>query len=347
MRNCDRNMNKALKFLLILLIVACSAGICSSSASDQINDPAPGDYLLGIFGNANMDDRIDEEDAAYIEGVIASSKSPTLLSDADGDGKVDGCDIDQVRRIISGTEEQLIVIDDANRTVRIDMPVESVVPLVDRDAKILGVLGATDLAVAVSDNIKDSKEYEITLPGLTQLETVGSWTEPDLEKLLQIEPGLLIAYSTSAENINNSIGNRVNVLGFASSTPDTTKDELLKLSYVLNKRENAEEYFNEFHDRYLNIIKDRIANLPDDDRPSVYVESNSGPYKTYNKNSVVQKLVELAGGRHVFSDLEGSGAFATLDAEEIMKRNPDIIIKYAEKNSSGYEVSDSSKMEAL
>jgi iron complex transport system substrate-binding protein len=305
------------------------------------------DYTLKIYGNANMDDRIDEADVAYIEGVIAASNAPTPLSDADCDGKVGASDIEQVLRIINGTEEQLILIDDANRTVRIAMPVKSVVPLVDRDAKILGVLGAQDLAVAVSSNINDSKEYKIILPELSKLSAVGSWTEPDLEKLLQIEPDLLIAYSTYAENINKSIGNRVAVVGFSSSTPETTKDELLKLSYVLNRRERCDGYFSEFHDKYLNIISDRIEGLTSNDRPSVYVESNSGSYKTYNKNSVVEKLVEMAGGRHAFSDLDGSGAFATVDAEEVMKRNPDVIIKYAEKNDSGYETGDPSKMEAL
>jgi iron complex transport system substrate-binding protein len=304
-------------------------------------------YTLNIYGNANLDDRIDEADIAYIEGVITAGNKPTILSDADGDGSVDESDVERVLRIINGTEDQLILIDDANRTVRIDMPVESVVPLVDRDAKILGVLDATDLAVGVSSNIKESKEYQVILPELTELESVGSWTEPDLEELLRIEPDLLIAYSTHAENINESIGDRVAVIGFSSSTPDTTKDELLKLSYLLGRREQADEYVNEFHDKYLNIIKDRIEDLPSEDRPSVYVESNSASYKTYNKNSVVQKLVEIVGGRHAFSDLDGSGAFATLDAEEVMKRNPDVIIKYAEKADSGYEIDDPSKIEAL
>jgi iron complex transport system substrate-binding protein len=305
------------------------------------------DYILEIYGNGNMDGKIDEADVAYIEGVIAASNKPTLLSDANCDGSVNQSDIEQVQKIIKGIEEELILIDDANRTVKIDMPVKSVVPLVDRDAKILGVLGAENMAVAVSSNIQQSKEYQITLPEFSNLPAVGSWTNPDLEKLLQIEPDLLIAYSTHAENINKSIGNRVPVIGFSSSTPDTTKDELLKLSYVLNRRERAEEYFDEFHDKYLNLIKERVENLPSNDRPNVYVESNSGTYMTYNKNSVVQKLVEMAGGRHSFSDLEGSGAFANVDAEEVMKRNPDVIIKYAEKNDSGYEMSDTSKMEAL
>ncbi|MDD1762197.1 MAG: ABC transporter substrate-binding protein [Methanothrix sp.] len=316
--------------------LALSAALVSSS-----------EYTLDIFGNANLDDRIDEADVAYIEGAVKGELQPTYLSDADGDGSVTESDVEQVLKIINGSEEQIILIDDSNRTVKINMPVDSVVPLVDRDAKILGVLKAQDLAVAVSSNIKESKEYRVTLPRLTELEAVGSWTEPDLEKLLEIQPDLLIAYSSSAKAINESIGNRVAVLSFGSSTPETTRDELLKLSYVLNRRENADVYFNEFHDKYLNIIADRISELSEDDRPGVYVEASSQPYKTYNKNSVVQKLVDLAGGRHIFSDLNGSGAFATLDAEEIIKRNPDVIIKYAEKNDSGYEVIDSSKMQAL
>jgi hypothetical protein len=115
-------------------------------------------YVLEIFGNANMDGIIDEMDISYIECVINASNKPTLLSDANGDGIVDERDAEQVEKILKGTEEQIILIDDANRTVKIDMPVKSVVPLVNRDAKILGVLDAQDLAVAVSNNIKDSKE---------------------------------------------------------------------------------------------------------------------------------------------------------------------------------------------
>ncbi|MDQ1313507.1 MAG: iron complex transport system substrate-binding protein, partial [Euryarchaeota archaeon] len=64
------------------------------------------DYTLEIFGNANMDDKIDEADVTHIEAIIASSTSPTPLSDANGDGEVDGSDIDQVQRIINGIMEQ-------------------------------------------------------------------------------------------------------------------------------------------------------------------------------------------------------------------------------------------------
>lgn len=68
-------------YLLCLASIAMLAAISAVLASD---------YTLEIFGNANMDDKIDEADATYIADVIASSISPTPLSDANGDGKVDG-----------------------------------------------------------------------------------------------------------------------------------------------------------------------------------------------------------------------------------------------------------------
>jgi hypothetical protein len=36
------------------------------------------DCTLGIFGNANMDNIIDEKDVAYVEGVIMEQTRPII-----------------------------------------------------------------------------------------------------------------------------------------------------------------------------------------------------------------------------------------------------------------------------
>ena len=38
------------------------------------------DYTLGIYGNANMDDVIDEADIGYLEGIIAGTNEATELA---------------------------------------------------------------------------------------------------------------------------------------------------------------------------------------------------------------------------------------------------------------------------
>lgn len=47
------------------------------------------DYTLGIFGNANMDDTIDEDDISYVEGIIDGTSEETQLADANYDGTID------------------------------------------------------------------------------------------------------------------------------------------------------------------------------------------------------------------------------------------------------------------
>jgi iron complex transport system substrate-binding protein len=68
------------------------------------------DYTLKIFGNANMDDTIDQKDVAYVESVIKGSNPATNLSDANYDGRIDDKDIDQIRNIINGTEKNITIV---------------------------------------------------------------------------------------------------------------------------------------------------------------------------------------------------------------------------------------------
>ena len=123
---------KRLKLFLSLFLV--SAGI-------QAVMPAIAfDYTLEIFGNANMDDTIDEKDVEYVEGVIKGTTAATNLTDANHDGKIDENDISQIEQIIAGEEEELIIIDSSNRTVVVKLPVESIVSLSHTSAEAIKIL---------------------------------------------------------------------------------------------------------------------------------------------------------------------------------------------------------------
>jgi iron complex transport system substrate-binding protein len=47
------------------------------------------DFTLQIFGNANMDDTIDELDIEYVRGIIDGANEPTQFADANYDGVID------------------------------------------------------------------------------------------------------------------------------------------------------------------------------------------------------------------------------------------------------------------
>ena len=85
------------------------------------------DYSLAIFGNANMDDTIDERDIEYVDGVINGTNAATNLSDANYDGRVDEEDIDQIKLIIQGEDKETTIIDSMDRIVTVKKPVERIV----------------------------------------------------------------------------------------------------------------------------------------------------------------------------------------------------------------------------
>lgn len=88
-------MNRVPSSLLVLLILAISSGLCSATAGDQIDDPISSSNPLGIFGNADMNDIIDERDVDYVNSVIDGKSEATKLADANYDGKVDSLDVDR------------------------------------------------------------------------------------------------------------------------------------------------------------------------------------------------------------------------------------------------------------
>ena len=85
--------------MLVQLILSMILALASNSMAD---------YGLGIYGNANQDNIIDEKDIVYINKIINGTFEPTELADANRDGKIDMEDIEQVEDIISGSEVELI-----------------------------------------------------------------------------------------------------------------------------------------------------------------------------------------------------------------------------------------------
>ena len=76
---------------IILISVILLALIPVSDASS---------WTLEIFGNANLDDTIDEADVSYVEGILAGNNNSTDFADANHDGLVDDKDIEQIRSIM-------------------------------------------------------------------------------------------------------------------------------------------------------------------------------------------------------------------------------------------------------
>ena len=158
-------------FMASVMMVSIMPGFASST--------------LSIFGNANLDDTIDEEDIAYVNGIIKGTNAPTNFSDANYDGKVDSLDVVQIEMIISGEENELTFIDSANRTVTLRMPLKSLVA----ESPILEPMRSLALeSEEVVGITQSTKENSIYFPELNERPSIGSVSSPDYEAILKLHP---------------------------------------------------------------------------------------------------------------------------------------------------------------
>ncbi len=300
------------------------------------------DYTLEIFGNANMDETIDENDITYVEGIIKGTNAATNLSDANCDGKVDENDILQIEQIMAGEEEGLIIIDSADRTVTVERPIESIVSLSHTSAEVIKILGAEDRIIGVEKNVADKN---IFFQDLSKLPVVKSGSSPDYEKILELKPDLVIGQQTYASEYAEKLDSRLTVVGLGFYQPGRMSQEIAMLGYLLGRTEEAYEFID-FYESYLETIQQRVSEVPKEDRVRVYLEQNKD-FTASGNGSGASKLCEMAGGINVAVDLVGS--YPVVDPEWVIAEDPDVIVKSVNHGNkyAGYEKDTTEEIEAL
>ncbi len=300
-----------------LAVLACAMLVIMPAVAD--------DYTLDIFGNANMDDTIDEDDVAYVEGIIAGTNDETELADANYNGVIDEDDITQIELIIAGEDEEITIIDSADRVVTVKKPVKSAIPLNTNILETMRSIKATDKIIATESNFIEREA--ILFAEFMDLPKVGSWSSPDIEAIIELKPEILLWYpsytksKTEIMDVLDSSG--ITVIGFDCFNPATYREEVEKLGYIFGK-EGAYEFLK-FYENYIDTIKGRTESLLEEDRPKVYVESSGrGPYYSYGSESGYHEKIWIAGGNNLFGDV--SAGAVEVDPEEVISRDPDLIL---------------------
>jgi iron complex transport system substrate-binding protein len=282
-------------------------------------------------------------DLTYVKLIFFGKKPETELADAKYDGKINPLDFIQIKLIIVGKEKEITIDDSAERIVTVSKPIERVITLGGYDAEVLRLFGAVDKIVGVSSWMPKKYFHTLCIPELSKLPTVGSHTgrgtNLDYEAIFNLNPDLVNGWYYNIAEVDEKLPG-ITVVGFDFFVPETIREEIVKFGYIFDKKDEAKHYIDDFHDKYLNHIKTRTEGLSDKNRPKVYVERHNKAYLTYASASYVQQGIYLAGGKNIFADLPGSQI--NVDPEEVLTRNPDVIIKYGYYDT-GYGIDDISK----
>jgi len=291
------------------------------------------DYPMGIFGNANMDDTIDEEDIVYVEGIIDGTNEVTELADANYDGEIDEDDIAQIELIIDGEEKELTILDDAERIVTLEMPLDrAVLARMGCGDEALIAMGVTDKVVGVSSGLKDYRPYIAKAGGWMDLPSVGYvYTELDYEKIIELNPDIVFMSAQFVDEVDEKIPDTIPVIALTLDVPETQKviSGLKTLGVMFGKESEADEVVN-WIQKYDTIIEERTKDLAPEEQPTFYIETYDD-WVTYGSDAWDGKAAAECGGRNI---IDGIGLFPpgengeyTVDPEWVLEQNPDVIFR--------------------
>ncbi len=300
-----------------------------------------------------MDDTIDEDDIAYVEGIIEGTNEATELADANYDGEIDEDDITQIELIIRGEEQELTFIAPTEvlqpappEIITIEKPVERIVVLMAPSTEVLRSIDAEDKIVGVGTHIKDA---DVLFPELSKLPVIGQWMGPglDYEAILSLDPDLFLAFVKGPAYMDEEKLPGVMIIGMNLRNPEGFTERVRLLGYIVDKEEEASEYIN-WHEGWTDEIRSRTEVLSEDEKPKVFHWSffqPGGDYRTIHETGRIHQMGDIAGGRDMAEGLLGT--WPIVDAEWVVTQNPEIIVaQYSSYISSGYGTDASGEMAA-
>lgn len=225
-----------------------------------------------------------------------------------------------------GTEEapstdpapQVVVEDQAGRTVHLQRPPTRVISLVPAATGIMLALEEADRLVARTD-------YD-DQPELESLPSVGGGLHPSLEGLISLEPDLVIRFEGDQDRATPETLDRVGIVHLAVR-PDRIDDirDMVRLLASAVDRSDAGRALVQRLDRELDDVRDRIRDQP---RPEVVFLLGGDPPWVVGPETFLHELLEIAGGENAMADL-GRPLYAPVSIEEIVQREVDVILVMA------------------
>ncbi len=213
--------------------------------------------------------------------------------------------------------------------ITIDEEPEKIVSMGPNMTEILYAIGAGDKLVGRTDYC----DYPAQV---SEVESVGSISDADIEKILSLEPDLVLASTHFSDDAIKQLEDAgVPVLYLYSEEDMNGVYDMIELvGEAVNCEAAASETVDEMKAK-LDYVSDRLANA--DENPTVYYVVGYGEYGDYTAggDTFVNGILTAAGGDNIASDVEG-WSYST---ETLLEKDPQYVILNA-YNEEGFSTTE-------
>lgn len=215
----------------------------------------------------------------------------------------------------SGAIAEIEITDDEGSLVRLEKPAERIISLAPSLTELVFAAGAGDRLVGVV-------EYSDFPQEANALPIVGRFDLLDMERILQLEPDLIVAWQSG--NPRASVA-RLKQLGLTvyiaePKTLDTIPDHIEKLGILAGTQTVAAAAVTQFETSYNELL----AEFSNKSTIRTFYQVWDVPLITSGGNELINDIISLCGGENIFAELQLIAP--KVSEEAVLVRNPEVII---------------------
>ena len=207
----------------------------------------------------------------------------------------------------------VVLAGDAGDTVRLAAPATRVASLQPTTTELLFAIGAGDQIVGRTTWC-DAPAAALAVPSL------GDGLSPNLEAIAAADPDLVLLYPSA---LNAAAATRLGELGIATLRLRTDRlADVPRLARLLGRATGHDAEGDSVAARFERDLA--AATTPHADGPKVFILAWDQPLTTIGAGSFLSEVVQRAGGRNVFAELESASAPVSLEA--VVARDPSLVL---------------------
>lgn len=232
------------------------------------------------------------------------------------------------------------VTDDYGRTVVIPAHPQRVVSLSPAVTEIIYALGADSLLVGRTDFCEYPAEA-------LQIPTVGGISNLNIEKILSLNPDLVISGSMVGKKATDQMDQMGTPMVCVIEKPrfEALYDNIRAIGRLVGKEKEADSLNALMSERANALDNHTITQSHDNALPKVYYVVGFGPTGNFTAggNTFINDIIRMAGGRNIAEEVEGWN----YSLEALMQENPDYIIVRREDSAAFVDMKPYNTLDAV
>lgn len=218
----------------------------------------------------------------------------------------------------NASEATTITVQDTNGSVEVPKNPETVVVFDNGSLDTIDALGVGDRVVGAPT--KNLPEY---LSDYSKVESAGGIKEPDLEKINELQPDLIIISGRQSDFQEDleKIAPTLHLAVDSSDVWNSTKQNIETLGTIFDKSKVAEEKIDELEEKIADVKEKAEAS----DETALVTLINEGQLSAYGSGSRFGIVHDVFGFKQADDAIEASTHGQSVSFEYILEKNPDVL----------------------